>query len=79
MNLFGQQLDGAALMSVVSMLMLLVFWVFVLKRQKDGDRWVDQRLLQREKEKQAERERLTRPAVDPSHQQPSDPSKGPWV
>lgn len=78
MNLFGQQLDGAALMSVVSMLMLLVFWVFVLKRRKDGDRWVNERLLQREREKQAERERITRPAVDPSPPPPSDPSKGPW-
>ncbi|WP_122465789.1 hypothetical protein [Brevundimonas lutea] len=78
MNLFGQQLDGAMLMSVVSMVLLLVFWVFVLKRRKDGDRWVDQRLLEREREKQAARERIVAPARDDGVAPPVDPGKGPW-
>ncbi len=78
MNLFGQQIDGAMLFSVLSMLMLVVFWVFVLRRHKERDRWLNERLLQREREKRAALERISPPPRDDGAPLPPEPGKGPW-
>ena len=38
MTLFGTTLDGQQLMSLASLVLALVFWIMVLKRQRQGDR-----------------------------------------
>ena len=39
MTLFGTTLDGAQISSLVGLLAALVFWVFVLRRERGYARW----------------------------------------
>ncbi|MFT4912402.1 MAG: hypothetical protein ACI9YM_000977 [Brevundimonas sp.] len=39
MTVFGQTLDGQALFALASLLALLVFWLFVLPRERNYARW----------------------------------------
>ncbi|WP_409020227.1 hypothetical protein [Brevundimonas vesicularis] len=70
MTLFGTTLDGQQIISLVSLLLVLVFWILVLKRQRRGDRALAELLSS------------LRPRVEPKPQMkdksPSDPPRGPW-
>lgn len=66
MTLFGTTIDGQQIMSLVSLLLVLVFWIMVLRRQKGSDRALYQRLKD------------LYPKPTPKPRDPSDPPKGPW-
>lgn len=68
MTLFGTTLDGQQLMSLVSLLLVLVFWIMVMKRQRQGDRALKRTLQD-----------LYPPAEPKPKDTASDrPPRGPW-
>lgn len=68
MTLFGTTLDGQQMMSLVSLLMILVFWIMVLRRQKRGDQALKQRLM----------EIAPKPEPKSKDEPPSKIRRGPW-
>lgn len=70
MTLFGTTLDGQQIISLVSLLLVLVFWILVLKRQRRGDRDLADRL--------ASIRPPTEPKPGPEEKSPSDPPRAPW-
>ena len=42
MTIFGRTLDGQELFALASLLTLLVFWLFVLPRERNYARWFKQ-------------------------------------
>lgn len=66
-------LDGPAIASLVSMLMVLVLWVGVLRSKKAADAARDQKLIERQERIDAERAR-SNPKPPPETQDKS----GPW-
>jgi len=67
-------LSGEHIMAIVSMLVLLVFWIMVLRNEREGNRWLNQALLRRQEKLDAERNK-DRPATDDkSDKEPT----GPW-
>ena len=70
MTLFGTTLDAGQIAGLVSLLLLLAFWLVVLGRERQYARW----FKQWEADRRARREEQARDAGAP----PSDDSKGPW-
>jgi hypothetical protein len=69
MTVFGQTFDGQALFALVSLLALLVFWLFVLPREHAYGRWF--------KRWEAER-RARRLGQDDGPIAPGGRPRGPW-
>lgn len=71
MTLFGQTFDGQQLFGIVSLLTVLVFWIFVLGRERNYARWFRQWEADRKARRDAEI------AAERGEQPPSEP-RGPW-
>lgn len=71
MTLFGTTLDAQQIAGLVSLLVLLAFWLVVLGRECDYARWFKQWEADRKARRDAE---LAREGGQPP---PGDP-KGPW-
>jgi len=69
MTLFGTTLDGAQLTSLALLLCALVFWIVVLRRERDHAKWV-----RWTKEGQQAR----RDAGNEVKKEPTQPRQGPW-
>ncbi|WP_339913006.1 hypothetical protein [uncultured Brevundimonas sp.] len=69
MTLFGTTLGGQELFALISLLTVLVFWLFVFQRQRNYVRWFRQW--------EAER-RARRPGGDDGDTTTSDRPRGPW-
>lgn len=69
MTLFGQTLDGQQLFSLVSLLVLLAFWIVVWRRDRLSTRWF---------RAWAERRRGARLASEGGPDRGSRPHGGPW-
>lgn len=54
MTLFGQTFDAQQIMGLVSMLLLLAFWIMVLGRERRYARWFSQWEADRKARRQAE-------------------------
>jgi energy-converting hydrogenase Eha subunit F len=72
MTLFGTTIDGQQIMSLVSLLLVLVFWIMILRRQKRSDRTLSERLSQLYPKPDPQPDAKTKSA------DPSDPPRGPW-
>lgn len=66
-------LDGQAIASLVSMLMVLVLWVGVLRNKRAADAARDQKLIERQERIDAERARQS-----PTPPQDTSDKSGPW-
>ena len=66
MTLFGTTLDAQQMLSLASLLLMLVFWIMVLRRQKRADRAL------------AERLEAYKPKPKPPRPDPQQPPRGPW-
>lgn len=71
MTLFGTTLDPQQIVGLVSLLVMLAFWLVVLGRERDYARWFKQWEADRKARRDAE---LAREGGEP----PSDDPKGPW-
>ena len=71
MTLFGTTLDAGQIAGLVSLLLLLAFWLVVLGRERQYARWFKQWEADCRARREAEQ---ARDAGAP----PSDDSKGPW-
>jgi uncharacterized protein HemY len=71
MTLFGTTLDAQQIAGLVSLLVLLVFWLIVLRREQDYARWFKQWEADRKARREAEQ------ANEARDKPPSD-RKGPW-
>ena len=69
MNLFGTNLGGAEIASLVAMLATLVLWFGVLRNQRGQTDWIRRKLAERENKQKAE--------ADPTPAPPPDPRR-PW-
>ena len=71
MTLFGTTFDAQQLASLVSLLVMLVFWIMVWKRQRSSDRALNQHLQEKFKrpEGQEDASKGTNPPKTPT---------GPW-
>lgn len=49
MTVFGQTLDGQQLFGLISLLVLLAFWIVTLNRERDYGRWLKGRLARKRK------------------------------
>lgn len=72
MTLFGRTFDPQEIFALVSMVLVLVLWLAALRRERPGMRWINWRLMERDREK-AEAD-----AIDRTAPRPDGDSKGPW-
>lgn len=72
MTLFGQTLDGQQLMGLVSLLVLLVFWIMVLGRERRYAKWFSQWEADRKARREAEQ------AAASGTADRHDGPRGPW-
>lgn len=72
MTLFGATLDGAQIASLISLLMVLVFWIIALRGQTRYVRWFRQWEADRKARRDAEI------AAEGGNRPPSDTPRGPW-
>ena len=68
MTLFGTHFDGQQLLSLVSLLMVLVFWIMVWKRQRRSDQNLKEIL----------RAKFPPAAAKPKSDEQAKPPTGPW-
>lgn len=76
MTLFGTTLDGQQMLSLASMLLALVFWIFVLRRQKQSDRALKHRLMEIMPKTETKAE--PKPEAKPKDEPGSNIRRGPW-
>lgn len=69
MTVFGRTLDGQELFALASLLTLLVFWFFVLRRERDYGRWFKQWEANRRAQRQGQDGNTAGPRGKP---------RGPW-
>jgi len=77
MTLFGTTLDGMAVFSLISMLTLLVYWVFVLRDEKRWLSWFRGWEADRKACREAEDGVSPTPSNSSSTPEPGA-KKGPW-
>lgn len=71
MTLFGTPLDAQQIAGLISLLVLLAFWLVVLRRERGYARWFRQWEADRKARREAELARETPPT-------PPGERKGPW-
>lgn len=71
MNLFGTTLDAQQVVGLVSLLVLLVFWLVVLRREQGYARWFKQWEADRKARREAE-------LANEQRETPPGERKGPW-
>lgn len=72
MTLFGATLDGQQIAGLVGLLTLLVFWLFVLKREQGYAKWFRSWEADRKARKDAE------DGVGRGEKTPPGDKRGPW-
>lgn len=76
MTLFGQTIDGQQLFGLISLLTVLVFWIFVLRRERGYARWFRQWEADRKARRDAE---IRAEGGTPNARRPDGgPKRGPW-
>lgn len=66
--------SGEQVMSIVSLLVLLVFWIMILRNKRAEDRWLNETLLRRQREIEAKQKPAQPKAEEKSDREPT----GPW-
>ncbi len=70
-------ISAEQVMSLVSLLLVLVFWLMILQNKRARDRALNDALIRREQELEAERQRhAPKPAENP--ETPDREKSGPW-